>query len=116
MRLLINGVEAGSPSMFKSAGGTYKCLFLEDDGTPVDLSSGTTTVEIYDTESRVNTVILSASVTPDGTVPDGGHGSITITDAQAGSFTTDRTYFGFGKRVVSTDASFAERPTYFKCK
>ena len=109
MIALINGVEGGSVNLFKGATALLLVTLLGDgndgpapvqDGTPLDLTGDTVSLEIYDTPSRKNAATKSIAAVL-GTVPKvQGHASVPV--AVADIDFGPGTYYAFVKRINDT--------------
>lgn len=109
MIALINGSEGGSVSLFKGATALLLLTLLGDgndgpapvqDGTPLDLTGDTVTLEVYDTTTRKNAATKTLTATL-ATLPKvQGHASLTV--AVADIDFGPGTYYAFVKRINDT--------------
>lgn len=79
MRVLIDGQQGGLVDYNVGSDQTFQLLFLDDDGAPLDYSSDTATVEVYQTSSRSNTLATKAV---SGGTPASGTGTVVISDTE----------------------------------
>jgi hypothetical protein len=80
MRLLVNGVQGTAISHILSSDTTLNLQFLNDDGSPIDISApGVATLELFSTPARTDTpaTVLAVSVTGSSV---SGFGSAKIED------------------------------------
>jgi hypothetical protein len=112
MRVLVNGVEEGELVVFKGADTDgIKLTFLEDDGTPIDITGGTVSLEVHSGKIRGTPV---TTLTGSLSVPIGGHGTLDIPLASA-TFGPG-TFYAFGKLVDGGDTRYGALPTKLTVK
>lgn len=81
MRFFLNGIQGGSAVHIRTADTALNVLFVNDDGTPLNLNSpAVATVELFDTEERADAPLTSISVTPHPTAAAAGYGIVNISD------------------------------------
>lgn len=116
MRLLLDGVEGGQHNLFNGADRVLKVQLIGDDGSQIDCSAGTFTLEIYDTEQRTNAASYSLTITMDATFDVSGYGTCTLTETTIPNLTKGQRYFGFAKAVIATVTTFGDKPAYLNIK
>lgn len=116
MRFLLDGVEGGQIDIFKGTDKVMKVRLIGDDGAPIDCSSGTFTIEVYDTEDRRNAVSVSLAVVMDGDLDVDGYGLCTLAEATISGLSAGGRYYGFAKSIISTVTTFGNKPSYLNVK
>jgi hypothetical protein len=96
MRMLFDGVEASKLTVFKGHDSpSHRMTFLEDDGTPIDLTGYTVTLEVFDKKTRDDPASQSHAAVLD--VAAGGHVTLSLDDAAMNY--GPGTFFGYGQIV-----------------
>lgn len=106
MRALINGVEGGTNIVFKGADDSLKGMVIQDDGSPIDITANTMSLEIHSSKVRATPVATFSGVIATATA-----GYFTIALA-AGSMTFGPgIYYGYVKRVAGGSTSYGDTPS-----
>lgn len=81
MRFFLNGIEGGAAIHVRSADTLLNVLFVNDDGTPLNLAApAVVTVEFFTTEERTDAPLATITVTPHPTASAAGYGTVLISD------------------------------------
>lgn len=101
MRVLINGLVGTDPTikLFKAADASDVLVrLMNDDGTVIDVTAGTNTLEFYTTANRSIAAVKSQALTT--VTATAGHTK--FTPSIAGVNFGPGTYYAFAKRVDGT--------------
>lgn len=108
MRFLLNGGISKSVTHLIGSTTTYRVQFTNDDGSPVDISSGTIEVIFYATAERT-TIAKTVAVTPTAVVGAYGFGTFTLVPAET-IITLGTTYYLWGRTTISTVVTIGSSP------
>lgn len=111
MIAIINGLEGSTQDVFRGADSLMQVTLLSDGlvgptgqvsriGTPLDVTGDTVTLEIYDTNTRKNTVIASLPFSI--VTAAAGQGTLAVSLANSNLLAAGTTYYGFIKRSENT--------------
>ncbi len=110
-KAFFNGEEAGVLTLAKDADDDFNIALVDEDNIPVNLTTGTLTVEVYDTADRRNAAIKSwAITTPDA--PTGGAANVPVSVATTGF--GPGIFYAYTKYVLSGATTLCRNPTKIK--
>lgn len=105
MRMLIEGVESNSIERMAGADDEYRAQFVEDDGTPIDLTVALTVAQImfYTASARagLTPVVVGLTVDPVVARAQNGYAILTIGDTTAPFTGIGIAQYGYGKHTVN---------------
>jgi hypothetical protein len=105
---LIEGAEANNVQMFKGGNKTLKCMVINDDGTPRDITALTMSAIIYKNKTRDNT--LDPILTKAGVIVTATAGYFTASFLAADMIFDPGTYYIYLKEDNAGVVSFSEQP------
>lgn len=115
MKFLLNGksVPADVVLLHKASDDAdVPIRIFNDDGTPIDLSTGVLTLAIYDTANRKNAAVKSYATTSAVEAA----GTATITPTVAGNNWGPGTYYAFAKFVLTSGSLVSISSNYVTLK
>lgn len=103
-------IVGGALKLFKGADDTLKNVrLLNDNGTPVDTTGATATIEIYDRVDRKNTAVASLALS----VVTATAGAMSFTPTIANTNIAQGTYYVYVKHVVTAGTVVTVTTNYF---
>lgn len=106
-RALINGKEGDVVAFAKNSRADVVGLLLADDGSPHDLSTATLDMVVYSRADRA----VAPTATHSAAIGTAAFGIFTVAIADAAAIYGPGRYYGFMRRTLAADITWANKPT-----